>query len=625
MLRLAHATLFALLVLISSFCPPIHAGEMDNAVEDWGKARSLTALPGPWRDWLAWRKTQLRKWMTASNDDLNEPVGWMHDYIDPTGKATLHWTKEHAIPTRTQAKARAAWVAHYRAYNFRQLIEAARLYRLTGDTAFKFWALDQLDRYAAGYKSLPLNNWGGKARIMYQTLDEALILIDALEAIRILRYDISNDKLDYYKRYLVNPIIENFKTSNMGGNISIWQATATYISGLVFDDRSLRDRGLTSEQGLLRLIESGITKDGFWHESSLSYQAYVVRAIYPAVMNAKREGQTDAYETLRKACEKLISSAMSLRVTTDVLPNPSDSIGKPEFLSKQLYLDIFRGIPTDIGAEAIKTTKNWDALLAPEGKGTALQLNPLKKQSRNFEDSRFAMLHNKEWTAFFKYGDKSGRHAHADKFNVDIFFNGTAVIADPGTTAYGNALHDSYFKRAAAHNTVTLNGTGPKKWGGEQIDFNSSKFKITASDANFAPGMMVSRRIEIDLNGITQTTSVKNSNKNESQVAMFFSTDCAPKIPTQSDAPPRGPKAIPDGYENVQVIWSKHSTQYIDFALDCNQNLLRLSIESTTKGSFSIGLAPKHPSTGERRYTFAFESNASAFVSTLKVQQQIAQ
>jgi oligo-alginate lyase len=619
MRRSIQALSTLLLAFFCFFSAPAHAGELSNSVEDWGRARSLTAMPGPWRDWLAWRKSQLRRWMAVSNDDLSEPVGWMHDYIDPSGRATLHWAKEHPIPPRTQAKARAAWVAHYRAYNFRQLMEAARLYRLTGESAFKFWAFDQLDMYAAGYQKMPLKTWGGKARIMYQTLDEALVLIDALEAVRILKDDISRDRLDFYKLNLVNSITENFKTSNMGGNISIWQATATYISGLVFDDRSLQDRGLTSERGLLKLIEGGITKDGFWHESSLSYQAYVVRAIYPAVLNAQLDGQTDVYETLRRACAKLINSAMSLRVAEDALPNPSDSIGKPEFLSKQLYLDIYRGVPTDIGTDAAAATRNWDTLLASPSKSVSLQLKPLNKQSRNFEDSRFALLQNEDWAVFFKYGDKSGRHAHADKFNADIYFQGKVLIADPGTTAYGNPLHESYFKRAAAHNTVTLNGAGPSNWGTEQIEFDSKNLTVSASDTNFVPGIMVTRRIEIASNTVTQTTSIRKARKDASQVALMFSTECTPRLPKPSDEMPSGPKPLTDGYANVQVLWSRQSTQASDFILDCGQNSLRLLLDNTTKGSLSIGVAPAHPTTGQKRYTFNFESNASSFVSTLRI------
>jgi oligo-alginate lyase len=502
------------------------------ALEDWPAASAKVLAPAEWRPWLDWRKTQLARWMQDGREWLGEPVGWMHDYVDPSGQATLGWKPYSPLPPVSQARSRAAWVAHNRAHNIRQLVEAGRMFRLTGESRYADWARSQLLAYAEAYARLPLQTWGGQARLMTQTLDEATCLIDILESIRLIKPALSTGDQALITQKLVSPILANFKRSPFGGNIGIWQASATYVAGLYLEDKLLEAEGLDGPHGILTLLKKFVTPDGFWFESSLGYQSYVVRAIHPSIVAADLYDKELAAVQLKTYSKGLIQSAMSLRLGPKQLPNPSDSIGTPELLGQQFYLDIIRSINTDLGALQTMKAKNWDVLLRSPQAPVELSLQDPPTGSTHYPISRFAHLVHQGWTAFFKYGDKSGGHAHDDKFNVELTYKGRRLMSDPGTVAYGNPAHEAYYKRPQAHNTVTVDGKPALAWGGERTDdAGLAMGQMCAADARFAPDLEVERCVKAADGLFTQTTRFKPTKAaaTPKTYTSFLTLDCALK------------------------------------------------------------------------------------------------
>ena len=58
-------------------------------------------------------------------------------------------------------------------------------------------------------------------------------------------------------------------------------------------------------------------------------------------------------------------------------------------------------------------------------------------------------------------------HAHADALAVEVRYDGTDVLADPGTYCYhGEPRWRSYFRSTLAHNTIEVGGQDQSTSGG---------------------------------------------------------------------------------------------------------------------------------------------------------------
>ena len=127
--------------------------------------------------------------MARPRDHAEWVAGWMFDLIDPAIGALVKWNVDMPEPKNIggqSEKFRQAWYCWNRSYNIGQIIEAARIYKVTGNRRYAAWAASQLDFYSLNYRQWPLRSWNGKARMMGQSLDEATSIISMIEATRLI-------------------------------------------------------------------------------------------------------------------------------------------------------------------------------------------------------------------------------------------------------------------------------------------------------------------------------------------------------------------------------------------------------------------------------------------------------
>jgi hypothetical protein len=74
-------------------------------------------------------------------------------------------------------------------------------------------------------------------------------------------------------------------------------------------------------------------------------------------------------------------------------------------------------------------------------------------------------------------------HAHADALSVEVRYDGTEVLVDPGTYCYhGEPEWRSYFRSTLAHNTVEVDGTNQSVEGGPFLWTRHADTAVTAAD-----------------------------------------------------------------------------------------------------------------------------------------------
>ena len=248
---------------------------------DWEVARAKVQADPAWQSWVENHRKSLDIWISKPRDRAELEAGWGFDLINPANGALVKWTSEMPEPTEHSAysvKYKQAWASWNRSYNIGKLLEAARMYRLTGEVRYANWATSQLDFYANNYSAWPLRQWNGKARMMGQSLDEATAVVSLIEAVNLLSGYVGAQKKELWRQKLFNPIVGNLRDFNQGvNNIALWHAVAIALVGFQYHDTALISEALDGPKGVGELMKKGVTNDDLWYEGSFAYNAYVVK------------------------------------------------------------------------------------------------------------------------------------------------------------------------------------------------------------------------------------------------------------------------------------------------------------------------------------------------------------
>ncbi len=467
-------------------------------------------------------------------------AGWWHDFVDPEDGNFIVWTPdepgENTLTSRSGRKVRlteklhSAWVYSFRSRHGGHIEEAALLWRLTGDEKYARWAAGQLDFYASNYSRWPLQTERGKARLMHQSLDEAVNLIRLVNTARFLGDYAKPDRKARWFEQLFKPEAQLLQESfTRIHNIACWQRSAIGHVALYSKDRELWEKAVGGPFGIRTQLEEGVTSDYLWYEQSLGYNAYVVRALYPFFLYAAQEGREADLRWEMSVVENLMLSPIVLRFQTGQLPNPADTTGGPGHApNKQLLADCYRLFPTAWGLEQASRSTNWDTLLDPPPVSPRAALPP--PDSRNLESSRMAILRKGAWQVYFHYGQLDRSHAQAEALNFEAFHDDTDVTHDPGTVGYGSPLHKGYFTTGLAHNVPLIDGQGQEGWNPGRLErFDPEKGVLIASQPEYREGTPVRR--ELTIQGISLVDRVEIEAERSGRIGLVLHLQGEVEVP----------------------------------------------------------------------------------------------
>src|SRR5207237_865719 len=97
-------------------------------------------------------------------------------------------------------------------------------------------------------------------------------------------------------------------------------------------------------------------------------------------------------------------------------------------------------------------------------------------RSQNFPAAMYPILKAQPDTWLcLKYCPHGGCHGHPDKNSFLLYSNKQITANDPGTSAYGVALHKEWYRATIAHNTLTVDETNQKESTGSCLAFITDK------------------------------------------------------------------------------------------------------------------------------------------------------
>lgn len=580
----------ALVLCLLALCLPAHAVQDTQLAdwpavrvpkEDWAKA-AATARTADWPDWLAARESQLQSWMAKSPEDATQPVGWLQNYVDPATGKFLQWTPHTPPPADVTSKSYAAWRANVRIYNVEQILESARLYRLTGKTAYLEWAKGQLDAYALNYITLPLQTWNGQARLFSQALDEAVYAFTLLDAVRLLRPHVPAADVERWRDGLFVPMAVLLRLSIKGyDNISLW---ITASLSVMADEFQLAELNTFAQTGLQSILAQGVSADNYWYEMSLHYQDYVVNAlatwlyaygIRPDGLGGKEQLRTQIGTTTRN----LMLSPLYIRFSNSDAPALNDTQGARKIPNTAFWSTLWRVLPTPSGLNAARAVKSWDTLLdPPPASSVATEALP-KVESKVVAGLDSVQLASRNWQALLRYGAK-GTHAHQEAFSYDLKYDRVWIFRDQGTVGYGSPLHLNYFRRAHAHAAPLIDRDGQLPWPAEGRLLNfTAPGTAKAEQTRYSRGHSVSRELRIDASGFNDSVEFKLIGTTPKPVGLVFNTRCQPTYTT--DAPPQAEDSLskigPFQYWTQRAQYAIGSK--LEVGLDCGGQKFTLSFE----------------------------------------------
>jgi len=473
--------------------PPLLIGPDDveriqHKAETYGWARDA-------RDALLLRADRAR---TIPLETPDKGGQWPSHYVCTVHNVSLQTLSAHLHQCPVGKELYSGWpyndVLLYSVHNayLASVRDLGLAYFLTGDETYAESARNILVQYADKYLTYPIHDVYGQegrdasiagARIHVQTLDEAAHILDA-----IWGYDLAYESLDVSTRLHIEndfsrPAVEVVRRFDVGvDNWQCWHNAAVGCIGLVLGDNEIVDWAINGQSGLLFQLRNGVLSDGFWHEASISYHFYVLKAMIWLAESSIRNGLDIGQDSIA-LYESMFDAPLKLAYPDLRIPAVDDgdifSLQRPasDWYNPGMYEVGYTRFQRPCYA-AIVENSDKDSLSALLWGEPDLQADAciIFDEPALLDGRGLAILKCKENNVYIlmDYGVAGGGHGHLDKLNLVIFCLGEEFAPEPGRASYALPLRQDWYVQTLSHNTVLVNQSSQQLVDGELDFFKTS-------------------------------------------------------------------------------------------------------------------------------------------------------
>ncbi len=481
---------------------------------------------------------EVANYFEAFTDSPEKVSRWGHYYFCQKDGGILIYNdkkpKEHVCSicgeTYSDGLLNGVWVTMYRNQGAVNAWKSALLYRLTKDEKYLRYIVEYTSFYADHYEAFELHNkeglhfestdkmsWGS-ARIMPQSLNEAIFIIRLINALQMVKTDLSQEFLKnvedrlFHKVYLIlRPQVDKIH------NISCWLNSAIGIMGLFLDRCDMKDFAFEGLFNINRQLKEGVTRDWFWYEGSIHYNFFTLEGVTNLLLFTRLYDYK--FEAGYPVIEQMLKQAYHYAFDNHQLPNPND--GWPN-INLKTYSHIYAiaakifGVDSEIGNMYKNIVDKAEIrgelpLSKPYYFNNDISLEELifipgirdqghrtiATASKNFSTSFCGIIKNHVFNVFYKYGHNGPSHAHPDKMNIEVIVKNKSLSRDLSNSGYGNSLCNEWHRVTASHNTVVVGGMDhPSVDGGDVLEATATAVKVQSR--NVYPNVNFIRSIKLD-------------------------------------------------------------------------------------------------------------------------------
>lgn len=407
-----------------------------------------------------------------------------------------------------------------------------------------FFYADNYDNFAIHAKEKITNELtvdvGGCGKIMPQGLNEAIITIRIINALELIKDDLTKSELENLKKNFFDKIVKLLiLQKNHIHNIPCWLNSAIGVVGHFFSDNKLVLEAEQMPFNINEQLKKGVTESGFWYEGSIHYNFFALEGILNYFVFANHYSK-DVNKDSKEIIFNMLDAAYRYAFDNDIFPNPSD--GWPS-INLKTYSYVYymayglfghKILPYLQHIESNNNERQTIPLTEPYYFENKISLERIlfvpnfnnknkfyDRTSESFEKYNCAILRNENFNVFFKYGHQTKSHAHPDKMNIEVMIKNNVFTKDLSNSGYVSKLCNEFHRKTYSHNTCMIN------YKNSDIELNGKllKFESNLVEAECTPykDVLYKRAIKIFDNKLDDEFCVICDE--ESMISYFYHFD----------------------------------------------------------------------------------------------------
>lgn len=434
---------------------------------------------------------------TQTTDDVDTPVAAEAPLFEASIgaiKAQIDKRIAQGVDVPVPADGGGGYTHETHKQNGKTIYEAGMLYTLTADAAYRDFATDILSDYADLYPTLglhPQQKEQTPGRLFWQSLNEAVWLVYAIQGYEAIRTDLDQPMRDRIETGVLRPMATFLsegqpETFNRIHNHGTWASAAVGMTGYVLADDQWVNQALlgldqTGDAGFLRQLDELFSPDGYYAEGPY-YQRYalmpfvlfgqaiekndpdrrifeyrdgvLLKAVYATVQQSYAGRFFPINDAIREkglnTAELKYALAIAYELTgdtdlLDVVEKQSSVVPTPQ--GQTLARDIAAGFSTPFPFQSVLLRDGADG---DQGALAVLRSGP--------EADATAVV--------FKPTSQGLGHGHFDRLGWLYYDNGNEIVADYGAARFLNVEpksggrylpeNETWAKQSIAHNVLVV-------------------------------------------------------------------------------------------------------------------------------------------------------------------------